>query len=1813
MSSYLPGLRKASCRITNRLRRTWRPLGLLSILAFGFPALAQFERTQINFTCPCTLQSSDGEAAEISFGLVNNTFDTVDELYASVGIVADVITSDDESTTDDESSSNAAFLDTVALEVSIDPRSTSESASYEIDLGVIPEGSYYFELLLHRSETPDGEQLLDAVWFKGLHETPPSSLDLADANYLLDSDEDGVADLNEEHVGTDPEDPESKPDDPTVDILFLFEDDAFEHYNTNSTTHLAHIVHITNEMYENSKSAIKFRAVGALDSSTVSELSSPAPLEESRYLELMDEYQADLVAVYRSGFPFLCGFAISIGGMHGRGFLHPDERFHYIEMFLDPTICSIDTTAHEIGHLLGLGHSFEQFAVGAFPWSRGHAIFGEFGTIMSYAEVVFRGVGVDVFSNPDLDCHGKPCGIDHTEPNIEGSADAALTLNLLKYQFAQTSTPDPEFDYDGDGVGAVADAFPTDPDEWADSDGDQFGDNVDAFPDDPQEWADADGDGIGNNMDPDNDNDGVLNFVDPDPFDPEAGEPRLTAITSAEEGDEFGYFAVAINDLDGDEVVDLAVSAPAANNSAGEPTGKVYLLSVSDLIASPSNGTTSLGAKSLADVVSAANSWELHGLAVEARVGEQLAVLAHANSASELVIRSDRAIYVLALDTEVLTSLDSADGTDDRQIAMDQCAATEGCIRLAIGSDLNVTDISPAGDFDSDEHIDVGVVAYASEQEDEVLVYFLSRAGFSDVPTEAQEDPFTLVDLFDEDDASFVLTTSGVEGIADLEHVGGTLSTATSDLALGVIGDESPGRLYVIGGEQLKTIGDYDEDADRRIDIDSLVALNQTYRVTNVEDPFFGLNIDTLTNYDDDDRNDLLVWGSWGSNYVFTIGGIRFHDLNDLSLDGSVELPENAYEEFGTWFLNQIGKQLPTSSSGIIPAADTTSFDYLAFTRERSMFVVELRDLDFLDEPSGEDLNGIVNLPIRIRHPGIYDLRAPFGPSGLMTLAGVTSLGDLDGDTKADFAFSVFSEETEGSFSTMYVVYTSELSTLDQADGEADHIVMLHNNMMDTDGDGIVNLHDDDDDDDGLNDLQDAYPLLADYRWDADEDGYANALDAFPLNFLEHADTDFDGIGDSQDTDADGDGILNEDDEFPFDTDNDGMPNREDDDDDNDMVLDSEDLFPIDPNESSDVDNDGVGDNADEFDDDPNEAFDTDADGLGNNADTDDDNDGHLDVDDAFPLDPNEWLDSDGDGVGDNTDQFPLDPLEWEDLDGDGLGDNHGSAAFNSYRLVTDWESPPPLAFVIPPVETYRLGDVNRDGFDDIEIVNALHNVSGQPWILLSGADLDSLDQIDGQVDKLIDVSRIHQGPSSWRFVNAQPEFDALKLSSGNVGDLDGDGIQDLGISNPGAYGSSGAITLVYGGSWSDVDQADGQLDGEIDLHVCVESKACTRIRSEEPAHGFGVVGAPLANVFGEDELSLVLGSVAGQPRTLGRAGVGSSFVLSHTAIAESASENSDGNVLLSDIEQHAQTYAFYPESTGILQTFMLVGRLPDLDQDSVDEMLLLTPFSPTTRIYILGSSDLEDMDRADFDVDGKINLNRSYPRPNSFRIDGFELFQNNMNTSTVRDSVNREARSFYLPLLDLDEPQTSHLVDLRNLAEHDAADGESDGVVTAFDTSSSYSWTFPNLGLLSVCKPDESMDRVQVIGSLLKLTEPISSSNALELIVFDAKQLASLDSVDGVEDGSIELAAVLEQETPDVWQLSFGQLISSAASAMVGCAGDFDGDTHEDIVVTLTHFDGQRVRGQVILFAYSDLAVMDRLDGQEDMRVDLSLLWPSG
>ena len=241
-------------------------------------------------------------------------------------------------------------------------------------------------------------------------------------------------------------------------------------------------------------------------------------------------------------------------------------------------------------------------------------------------------------------------GISHHLSNEEQAANAALSLNITKYQFADNNVPDPEFDVDEDGRGADVDAFPLDATEWDDTDGDRHGDNRDAFPNDPLEWADTDGDGIGDNSDPDIDNDGRLNMVDAAPFDAEIRTIPLLKIVSDKDGDQFGSTITRINDFDSDGLADLAVTAPRNVNPNGMAGGTVYLFSFADFTAVPDNEAEPRTSIQLSSLISVGETWQIHA---DARIelGQQLKLIqrnATSTSRPELLIGGPSGIYLLS-------------------------------------------------------------------------------------------------------------------------------------------------------------------------------------------------------------------------------------------------------------------------------------------------------------------------------------------------------------------------------------------------------------------------------------------------------------------------------------------------------------------------------------------------------------------------------------------------------------------------------------------------------------------------------------------------------------------------------------------------------------------------------------------------------------------------------------------------------------------------------------------------------------------------------------------------------------------------------------------------------------------------------------------------------------------------------------------------------------------------------------------------------------------------------------------------------------
>ena len=186
-----------------------------------------------------------------------------------------------------------------------------------------------------------------------------------------------------------------------------------------------------------------------------------------------------------------------------------------------------------------------------------------------------------------------------------------------------------------------------------------------------------------------------------------------------------------------------------------------------------------------------------------------------------------------------------------------------------------------------------------------------------------------------------------------------------------------------------------------------------------------------------------------------------------------------------------------------------------------------------------------------------------------------------------------------------------------------------------------------DSDGDGVFNENDEFPNDPTESVDSDSDGVGDNADAFPNNDAETMDSDSDGVGDNADAFPNNATETLDSDGDTVGDNADAFPNdaTETMDSDGDTVGDNTDVFPNDANETMDSDNDTVGDNADAFPNDANETMDSDADTVGDNA-------------DVFPNDATETMDSDLDGVGDNADAFPNDATETVDTDSDGTGDN---------------------------------------------------------------------------------------------------------------------------------------------------------------------------------------------------------------------------------------------------------------------------------------------------------------------------------------------------------------------------------------------------------------------------------------------------------------------------------------------------------------------------------------------------------------------------
>ncbi|MDM8522089.1 M12 family metallo-peptidase [Desulfococcaceae bacterium HSG8] len=223
-----------------------------------------------------------------------------------------------------------------------------------------------------------------------------------------------------------------------IDVLVLYTAQMQTKYGSSLNSLIQYFADLTNQAYTNSGVGTQIRLVhterydnsaaweGTDNVTALYHIKDSAGVTATR-----DLYKADMVSLLRvySG----------TGGSCGVGFLMtPDwlgnqfesAAFSVVEVRpvneANPYYCSELTFSHELGHNLGCDHDRDEGGTGyadggAYDYSYGYDISGEFATIMSYdyPEILS-------FSTPHVTYQGYPIGKGVDEPD---SAYNALTIN----------------------------------------------------------------------------------------------------------------------------------------------------------------------------------------------------------------------------------------------------------------------------------------------------------------------------------------------------------------------------------------------------------------------------------------------------------------------------------------------------------------------------------------------------------------------------------------------------------------------------------------------------------------------------------------------------------------------------------------------------------------------------------------------------------------------------------------------------------------------------------------------------------------------------------------------------------------------------------------------------------------------------------------------------------------------------------------------------------------------------------------------------------------------------------------------------------------------------------------------------------------------------------------------------------------------------------------------------------------------------------------------------------------------------------------
>ena len=569
-----------------------------------------------------------------------------------------------------------------------------------------------------------------------------------------------------------------------------------------------------------------------------------------------------------------------------------------------------------------------------------------------------------------------------------------------------------------------------------------------------------------------------------------AGQPRSWRLNHRG-GEKWSGIPFALGDIGGDGVLEFAIASPFRESNVGS----LYVLSTTDLAAGDEEDGSGDGVIELENIALQDNSWQIDGYQSKHRLGSRVLIADFDDDGSDdLVVSSLVAAHFLSgLD---FANADAADGDEDRVISVEHVADQQNSYRLdhnliapyrteawgsfnrigdVVGSGyddfaMNTTAFRREGIFDGLFVFSYEELAALSQEIDPKITHhgLWFRGGSRDFAGFA----VTYVGDIDDDGRDDILVSErGAD--YELRGAGAVFLVMADDLeilaargyrASGESADSTPViNLRDVAGDfdrdGIPNLTDPDDDNDQIVDRRDAFPLDPSEWV-DFDDDGVGNNADLWPNdkynqdidfdgvpdsLDDDTDGDGILNEDDVFRYDTDNDGISNPDDPDDDNDGVVDR-DDAFPvdplEWADWDLDGVGDNADDDDDGdgVVDTMDAYPNDPSEWSDDDGDGVADNTDRFPNDSTEWEDFDG----------DGIGD--------------NADTDDDGDGVSDANDVFPLDPNETLD-------------SDLDGVGDNADAFPNDSSETTDTDSDGVGNNQDDDDDGDGVSDESDLFPL----------------------------------------------------------------------------------------------------------------------------------------------------------------------------------------------------------------------------------------------------------------------------------------------------------------------------------------------------------------------------------------------------------------------------------------------------------------------------------------------------------------------------------------------------------------------------------------------------------------------------------------------------------------------------------------------------------------------------------------------------------------